>query len=293
MDSRIISMIIPTLNAEADLPILLDALFEQTVPVDEIIVIDSSSDDSTVEIARSYDNVQVHIINRSDFNHGSTRHMAFMLAKGDLVCFMTQDAVPSDKKYIENLIRPLDEANVAMASGRQLPKANATRYEQLIREYNYPAQSHVRSLSDLSKYGIKTFFASDVCSVYKREYYLQCGGFPSCNTNEDMILAARLINRGKSVAYAADACVYHSHNLSFFDQYKRNKDISLFLTEFGSELCDQGEYAEGSRLFSYVITRLFQERQFGQIMSFMSDCVARVLGNQVGRHCRQSKDLTK
>ena len=50
-----VSVIIPTLNAEKFIGNLLKNLIKvQTLKPDEIIVIDSSSQDKTVEIAKSY-----------------------------------------------------------------------------------------------------------------------------------------------------------------------------------------------------------------------------------------------
>ena len=46
-----ISVIIPTLNAEKELPGLLKALREQSLPADEILVVDSESTDRTVSVA--------------------------------------------------------------------------------------------------------------------------------------------------------------------------------------------------------------------------------------------------
>lgn len=46
------SIIIPTYNAENYLPKLLDKLTDQTLPYYELIIIDSSSKDKTVEIAK-------------------------------------------------------------------------------------------------------------------------------------------------------------------------------------------------------------------------------------------------
>ena len=84
---------------------------------------------------------------------------------------------------------------------------------------------------DLSKYGIKTFFASDVCSCYRRDAYLDCGGFDRVNTNEDMLMASRFVAAGCKVAYEPKAEVYHSHNLTPKEQYARNRAVGRFLEE--------------------------------------------------------------
>ena len=94
------SIIIPTYNAESYLPPLLDALKEQSVSDFELIVIDSSSADKTVEIARGHtDNVIV--IPQSEFDHGGTRAKAALAANGDILLFMTQDALPYDDHTVE------------------------------------------------------------------------------------------------------------------------------------------------------------------------------------------------
>ena len=54
--------------------------------------------------------------------------------------------------------------------------------------------------------GIKTFFCSNVCAAYRREIYEELGGFVRHTIfNEDMIYAAKAVEAGYSVAYAADA----------------------------------------------------------------------------------------
>ena len=125
-----------------------------------------------------------------------------MRTVGDYTLFMTQDAVPAGDRYIERLTAPLGtDKTIALVSGRQLPKPDARRFEQFVRAFNYPDEPSVRGAEDLPSYGIKTFFASDVCSAYRRTAYMECGGFAPVNTNEDMLMAARLIALGHKVAY--------------------------------------------------------------------------------------------
>lgn len=278
------SVIIPTLNAEVELPQLIAILRNQTCRPDEIIIIDSESRDATRCIAKEAEGVSLIEILRKDFDHGGTRHKAFLRSSGDFVLFLTQDAVPSSERYIESLLLPFSDERVAMSSGRQLPKKEARRFEQLVREFNYPAESNVRSSRDIPKYGIKTFFASDVCSAYRRTAYLQCGGFAApCNTNEDMLMAATFVHAGYKVAYEASATVYHSHNLSAREQYLRNKEIGFFLEENSENLCSQSEIGEGGRLAKEVLSQLLREFRPMEAFLFAIDCCARLLGNRAGK----------
>lgn len=66
--------------------------------------------------------------------------------------------MPVSDDYLERLVAPmLDDSDIALVSGRQLPKADARRFEQLVRGFNYPDWPSVRSKCDLEKLGIKTF----------------------------------------------------------------------------------------------------------------------------------------
>lgn len=279
-----ISLVIPTLNAGEEIGDLLKRLLAQTVVPNEILVVDSASTDNTASIAKEYPGVRVLSIERKDFNHGLTRDMALREATGDIVCFMTQDAVPANDKFVENLIAPiLSDGEIAISSGRQLPKADARRFEQLVRAFNYTDVSYVRSKADVSKLGIKTYFATDVCAAYRRSQYLELGGFGKTNMSEDMLMAAKAINAGYKVAYAADAEVYHSHNLTLKEQYRRNYAIGVFLETNKDVVKCESEVGEGSKLVKSVSKSLISEGNITELFAFGFDCAARLLGNRAGR----------
>ncbi|HJG31753.1 MAG TPA: glycosyltransferase [Collinsella ihuae] len=279
-----VSLIIPTLNAGSDIGALIDAILNQSRVPDEILVVDSTSEDRTVEIASSYREVEVEVINRRDFDHGLTRDKALRKTSGDIVCFMTQDAMPANNKFVERLIEPiLGDSLIAISSGRQLPKADARRYEQLVRCFNYTEHSNVRSKADIPTLGIKAYFATDVCAAYRRSIYLELGGFGQTDMNEDMLMAAKAVNAGWKVAYAANAEVYHSHNLTPRQQYERNRAIGRFLERNAEQLLCASEVGEGSRLAKNVAMTLLKEGNVPELFAFAADCVARFAGNRAGR----------
>lgn len=278
------SVVIPTLNAEGEIGALLNMIYSQSIRPQEVFVVDSSSEDGTaVEVGRHSD-AEFLCIERKDFNHGSTRDMAFRRTTGDFVCFLTQDALPVSERYLECLVAPmLGDADIAMVSGKQLPKADARRFEQLVREFNYPDAPSVRGKEDVPRYGIKTFFASDACSCYRRKAYLACGGFDRVNTNEDMLMAARFVAAGLKVAYEPTAEIYHSHNLTFREQFARNRSVGRFLEEHGEDLMHASELNEGGKLVKSISTQLLREGCIAELMAFGVDCAARLLGNRKGR----------
>lgn len=292
MTTPSLSVVIPTLNAEDEIDSLLDTIEAQSLQPLDILVVDSSSDDGTVDEVAKHPCVNLVRIERKEFNHGSTRDMALRRSAGEFVCFLTQDAVPASNRYLERLVAPfLADDSIALVTGRQLPKADARRFEQLVRKFNYPNAPSVRSKSDLPKYGIKTFFASDTCSAYRRTAYLECGGFDHVNTNEDMLMAARFIASGMKVAYEPRAEVYHSHNLTPSQQFARNRAVGFFLETHADDLMQASEIGEGGRLVKSVSSQLLREGNLVEFIAFGVDCCARLLGNRAGRRAAKKERL--
>ena len=215
-----VSAIIPTYNAEQYIDDLLKALSEQTTRP-EIVVVDSSSSDRTVEIAESY-GAKVLSIRKEEFNHGGTRNLGADTASGDIVVFLTQDAVPADTHCVEYLTKVLENDEIAASYGRQVPRQEAMPTEKFARHFNYPDKPLLKSWNSIPDLGIKTFFFSNVFSAVRRAEFKKMGGFPEkLIMFEDMLFAASLLRNGYKIAYVPDARVIHSHNYNWLQQFKR------------------------------------------------------------------------
>jgi rhamnosyltransferase len=224
-----ISVIIPTYNASKYLSYLLPKLRLQTLKDWELLIIDSFSSDGTLDIAKSF-GARIVVIPKEEFDHGGTRSLVSKKAHGDILVYMTQDALPVDGHAIESLIKPfLQDEKIGAAYGRQLPRQGAGPIEAHARLFNYPPTSQIKTMSDSPKFGIKTAFISNSFAAYRRTALLSVGGFPS-NTilSEDTYVAAKMLLAGWKVAYCGDAMVYHSHNYGFIEELKRYFDIGVF-----------------------------------------------------------------
>jgi len=279
-----VSLIIPTCNAEPYLDSLFSVLEAQTMPINEIIVIDSSSNDNTVVMAKKRKNVKTMEINRAEFNHGTTRHKAFLESIGDIVCFLTQDALPANESYIENLTKPiLEDSKIAMAGGRQVARKNARNSEKFVRLFNYPETSKIWGKEDVSELGIKAFFLSDSCSAYSRSAYMSVGGFEkNILTNEDMEIAARFLDGGYKLAYQADAEVYHSHNYTLLEQFRRNFDVGAFLSMYPEHFSKAKTKNEGMKMAKKVFGKLLRGKHFFEAVYCGADFSSRFIGNFMG-----------
>ena len=282
-----ISVIIPILNAGEQLKTLLQALDEQTVKPKEILVVDSESKDDTKRIAEF---AQLHVISieRSKFDHGGTRDMALRQTRGDIVVFMTQDALPTDKYFLENLIAPFADTQIAAVSGRQIAYLNARPYERAVRAHNYPEEELVWSMDDVNHLGVRAFRLSDVCAAYRKEAYFDVGGFDSpILTNEDMLIAEKFLRNGYKLAYSSKASVFHSHNFTWMQEYRRNYIIGRTMKRYEARFQYVSEIGTGIKLVRDVMHDLVKEKCFLECAFFAMNCAARLLGNRVGRYLEE------
>ena len=218
-EDNTVTVIIPTYNAGQGFPDLLDSLQTQTLKPAQIIIIDSESTDETLEMAKRR-NCKVITINRSDFDHGTTRNLAISEVSSEFAIFLTQDATPVDNCMIAELIKPMQaNLNIAVCYGRQLPRPNAGPLESFARQFNYPAESILKTKNDIEKCGLKSFCCSNSCSAIRCSTFEELGGFKNdVIVNEDMLFAAKAILQNHSVYYSATAKVYHSHPYSLLQQ---------------------------------------------------------------------------
>ncbi len=225
-------VIIPTLQAGDLIEAQLSKLGHLSSEVN-VLVIDSSSTDDTTEIVKRF-GYECRVISRESFNHATTRNIALEYDKPDFYLFMTQDALPADDTLIEDIAKPFQDSDVVVSYARHIPYRGADKIERFNRKTNYPDQSIVKSMDRLHELGLKTFFCSNSCAMYRASYFRKVGGFKDgVIMNEDMEFTARAIMDGKKIAYCADARVYHSHMFSGSQLFKRYFDIGIFFKTNG------------------------------------------------------------
>lgn len=283
--TRDFSVIVPTLNGAEQLRELLASFIIQTIKPAEIIVVDSSSSDHTVEVAEEYGAVVI-TISKDEFDHGGTRTMVAKRAAHDVLVFFTQDVIPSHRQVLENLIKPLWQDNdVAATYGRQLPAFDAAEAARHLRLFNYPEKSQVRSFNDRTRLGLQTVFISNSCAAYNKQELESVGYFrDGLIFGEDTCSVGRLLEKGHQVAYVADASVYHSHNYDWDEEFKRYFDIGvLHSTEKWLLETYGGAESRGFNYISSGISYYYSIRRYSLIGDFMVRVLLKFLGYRLGR----------
>lgn len=224
-----VSVVIPTRNGGDLFHQVLEKLKTQDYSGKvEIIVIDSSSSDNTLEIARKFSD-KVETISPEEFNHGLTRNYGIQIATGEIIVLMTQDAVPANNKLIHYLVAAFDDPDVAGVYAKQLPRPEADvltkrnlenwltgRSESDLQQI--PDKLTYQQLSPFERYMLCNF--DNVCSAVRKSVWKDIP-FIKNDFGEDIEWSLRTLTSGWKIAYQSQAVVVHSHDRSPIYEYKR------------------------------------------------------------------------
>ncbi len=133
--------------------------------------------------------------------------------------------------------------------------------------------------------GLKTPFLSDSFAAYRKSRLAEAGWFKDgLIFGEDMHIAARILIAGGAVAYVAEARVYHSHDYTVTEDFRRYFDMGVFHTQ-ESWILEHFGVAEG-RGSEYVISELkylIKEGAWHLVPVWFVRNVMKLLGYKLGR----------
>ena len=282
-----VDVLIPVYRPDGKLTELLKRLKMQNYPIHRVILMNTEEKHFPTELTGIWDRVEVYHLAKEEFDHGGTRDRGVRMSTADLVLCMTQDAMPADETLIEELVKPFDDPEVWAAYARQLPNEDCREVEKYTRSFNYPEQSMVKTKEDLDRLGIKTFFCSNVCAAWRREKYLELGGFVKHTIfNEDMILAGTMIKQGGKIAYCAKAKVIHSHNYSAFQQFHRNFDLAVSQTMYPEVFGGIRSESEGIKLVKKSLSYCIKIGKPWLMIQVVTQSAGKLLGYKMGQRYR-------
>ncbi|MFJ3391456.1 glycosyltransferase family 2 protein [Leifsonia aquatica] len=238
-----VTIAILTYNGETYLRRILEMIrrqdFAGTV---EVLVIDSGSTDSTLDIVRSFPEVVLEQIPNSEFGHGRTRNLAARLAKGEYIAYLTHDAIPASESWLRELLAPfaLDEKVVAVM-GKQVPRPGCfplLKYEirGVFAGFGPDFGTTVFYKDDFAQdegvLGAMSFY-SDVNSAARRDFLVDVVPYRDVRYAEDQLFGRDLLDAGYRKAYAGRAAVEHSNDLTLAEYKLRVFDETVGLRQIG------------------------------------------------------------
>lgn len=202
-----ISVIIPLKNDEKRIENCLKALFRQTLPPQEICIIDGHSTDTSLDIARKY---AVKIFYENYGTVGGARQVGLEYANGTYIAFTDSDCIP-DEKWLQTLRENFYDDIIGIGGGIQ--NIGTGIWEESIA---LALDSFLGSAGSVQDRVLKTRrFVPSIsgCNcMYRTKDLRAIGGYNTTYfMNEDTDINKRLQKKGK-LLYVPEALIYHNQN---------------------------------------------------------------------------------
>ena len=246
-----VSVLVPTWQGIEFLPRCLAALAQQELGLEwDVRAVDSGSTDGTWELlgkeARGFPvPLARERIDPVEFDHGDTRNLLAARSRGELLVFLTQDAIPIGRDWLARLVADFDDPRVGAAYCRNVPRpdcdvltrvfsANDPGYAPGRRETRIADEEAYRAMSPHERRLLYNF--NDVASAVRRELW-ERHPFPRTSFGEDVLMARALLEAGFTVVYDDEAAVEHSHDYDAVETRSRARIDGRFNAEWLGRTC--------------------------------------------------------
>jgi rhamnosyltransferase len=217
-----VSILIRTKNGERYIGKALSAIFSQKYQNFEVLIVDSGSTDATLEIARKYP-VKIYEIKPEDFTWGYALNYGFQRAKGEYIICLSQDVLPLSENWLETIIHNFGDNSVAAVMCSTLPWPDCNPFDRrgLLKKFNMPKQEILPG----PPYIFGNVSSAIRKSVWERMHFDEKLSY--CE-DEDWMRKVRKLNY--KVIFEPEAKVYHSHNETLKQIYRRTYQFSSAVT---------------------------------------------------------------
>lgn len=197
------SIVIRAMNEERWLPEVFAALDAQRYRDFEVLLVDSGSVDRTREIAAANGARIVRLLTE-DFTFGHSLNVGLSESRGSLIAIVSAHAIPAGEDWLEKLVAPLRDPEVAMVYGGQRGHAISKYSEIQDFERIFPSQPLPVEASNP--------FANNANSAVRKDLWERHRFDEGLPGLEDIEWAIHWNHREKRIVYVPDACVIHVHS---------------------------------------------------------------------------------
>jgi len=207
------SVVIVTYNTDKKLLSQnLESLEMQTEKNFEIIIVDNSDKRNVKSIVSKY--ILKYIKLKKNYGLSLARNIGIKYAKGDIVIFLDDDAIPAND-FIEEHIRAYKENDILGLRGKSLPRTS-TIYNYLASHYDYGDQI------------LPCYINLEGNSSFRKDILIEIGGFnpelQGAGGGEGLELTYRVINKyidKRKLIYYPKAVIYHDYSYNFIKYIKK------------------------------------------------------------------------
>ena len=215
-----ISVIVRTKNEERWMRPCLEGIMRQKVdlPV-EVVLVDNNSTDQTVARAQSIC-PSLKLVTIDQFLPGLALNMGIRASSGDYLVCVSAHCPPVDEYWLANLLRNLDQNDVAGVYGRQVPTRFTNPFDKrdLLNLFGLDRRVQVRD----------TFF-HNANSMLPRAIWERYPFDEAISNIEDRLWGQQVIEAGLRIIYEPDAAVFHHHGVHQDNRPDRARNVVRIL----------------------------------------------------------------
>ena len=252
------TIVIPVKNGGERLEQVLDMVDRQETEFSyEVVCVDSGSTDDSVAVIRRH-NCILKEIAPEEFGHGKTRNLGASLGTGEFILFLTQDAVPADTHWLDEMLKAVkSDDGIAGGFGIHYPYPDCNLPDQLMLQEHFArfgTENMTFEITDENRslyeedegYRQYLAFFSDNNSCLRRSVWERIP-YDDVDYAEDQFWARKILEQGYKKVYCPKAGVYHSHNYPLASYGKRYyDDFKAVYRVYGTVLCpDVKAYIRG------------------------------------------------
>jgi glycosyltransferase involved in cell wall biosynthesis len=215
------SIVIRAYNEEKHIGRLLTGVVQQTLDDFEIVLVDSGSTDETVAVASQYP-VRLVTISPEEFTFGRALNLGIEAAQGEFIVITSAHCYPMYPDWLEQLLAPFRDLNVAVSYGKQRGDDNNHYSEhQWFRKYfpevSIPRQGHP--------------YCHNANAAIRRELWEKHPYNENLTGLEDLAWGSWAMEQGYAIAYQAEAEIVHPHDESFGQVYNRYRREAIAMKQ--------------------------------------------------------------
>lgn len=249
------SLIVRCYNEEQHIGKLLAGVMEQTIKDVQIILVDSGSTDATLAIASRYP-VKIVNIAPEEFSFGRALNIGCNEATAEFIVLASAHVYPLYKDWLEYMVKPFDDENVALVYGKQRGDDNARYTEHQIYKKWFPDDGALNQTYP---------FCNNANSVVRKSLWKSTPFDEELTGLEDLGWAKKMFDQGKKIVYSAEAEIIHVHNESPMKIYNRyEREAIAFKRIYPDEQFDFVDFIK--LFFSNTLTDYYHATLDGAIL---------------------------
>lgn len=256
-----ISVIIPSYNSENIIEKCLDSLTKQSYRGEyEIILVDSSEDNTPHIVVSNYPQIQVIRFDQKT-DPGTARNAGIGKAKGELIAFIDSDCIAT-RDWLEKIAKVHAESSYRVVGG---VVSNGNPEHDLVGWAGYFAEFR-EFLPEISKQEVMHI---PTCNIsYKKEVFLEFGTFQGrYYPQEDLVYNYNLRQNGEKILLDPQIQVQHVHRSQMRDFLHHQKKIGTITARVLKFLQLKGSFFARHPLMAVLFSPLLLAVKFIRTVS--------------------------